>query len=193
MTAATDYLRQKIAPKINWQTIFLGGVVALTLYMVLVPLVYLLWNSFHTAASPLEKAPLGLKNYAEAYLDPATVIEKIPTLRMIAAKKEAVAARARRLGRRLSDLPVRISTLSSVSRVGGGSLPLEELPTMLLALEPEKISANDLEGRLRLHDPPIVARIVDDRLCLDLRTVMSRELGELESAIRNSLDETENR
>ncbi|MCJ7501175.1 L-seryl-tRNA(Sec) selenium transferase [bacterium] len=134
-----------------------------------------------------------LESVLKAYLDPATVVEKIPTLRMITAKKEAVAARARLFGRRLSDLPVRISTLSSVSRVGGGSLPLEELPTMLLALEPEKMSAHDLEGRLRLHDPPIVARIVDDRLCLDLRTVASRELADLERGIRYALQDTETR
>ena len=61
---------------------------------------------------------------------------------------------------------------------------------MLLALEPKKMSANDLEKKLRLQDPPVVARIVDDKLCLDLRTVMSRELSDLERAIRNSLDET---
>jgi L-seryl-tRNA(Ser) seleniumtransferase len=128
-----------------------------------------------------------LESVLKAYLDPATVAEKIPTLRMIAAKKEAVAGRARLFGRRLSDLPVRISTLSSVSRVGGGSLPLEELPTMLLALEPEKISANDLEGRLRLQNPPVIGRIVDDRFCLDLRTVQSAELKDLERGIRSAL------
>ena len=131
-----------------------------------------------------------LESVLKAYLDPATVVEKIPTLRMIAAKKEAVAARARRLGRRFSDLPVRISTLSSVSRVGGGSLPLEELPTMLLALEPEEMSAHDLEGRLRLQNPPVIARIVEDKLCLDLRTVASSELKDLERAIRAALDAT---
>jgi len=62
-----------------------------------------------------------------------------------------------------------------------------------VALEPEKLSANELEERLRMQDPPVVARIVDDKLCLDLRTVQSRELGDLERAIRNSLGETEKR
>ena len=134
-----------------------------------------------------------LESVLKVYLDPATAFEKVPTLRMIATKKEAVADRARRFGRRLSDLPVRISTISSVSRVGGGSLPLEELPTMLLAFETEEISANELEGRLRLQDPPVVARIVEDKLCLDLRTVMPRELGDLERAIRCALQDTETR
>jgi len=134
-----------------------------------------------------------LESVLKAYLDPATAVENIPTLRMIAAPREALANRARRLGKKLSDLPVEISTMPSVSRVGGGSLPLEELPTVLLALEPDNMSANDLEERLRLQDPPVVARIVDDKLCLDLRTVMPREIGELERAIRSALQDTETR
>jgi len=131
-----------------------------------------------------------LESVLRAYLDPSTAIENIPTLRMIATSREALAARARRLGKKLSDLHVNISTIPSVSRVGGGSLPLEELPTVLLTLQPQGMSANDLEGKLRLQDPPVIARIVEDKLCLDLRTVQSRELGDLERAIRNSLDET---
>jgi chromosome segregation ATPase len=83
--------------------------------------------------------------------------------------------------------------MSSISRVGGGSLPLEELPTMLVAMAPDHMSANDLEKRLRLQDPPVVARIVDDKLCLDLRTVASRELSDLEKGIRYALLDTETR
>ena len=128
-----------------------------------------------------------LESVLKAYLDPATVVEKVPTLRMIAASRNALSARARRLGKKLSDLPVKVGTMPSVSRVGGGSLPLEELPTMLLALEPEGMSANDLEGRLRLQDPPVIGRIVDDRFCLDLRTVQSAELKDLERGIRSAL------
>ena len=131
-----------------------------------------------------------LESVLGAYLDPATTVSKIPTLRMIVTNRAAVADRARRFGRRLSDLPVKVSTKSSISRVGGGSLPLEELPTTLLVLEPEDISTNDLESRLRLQDPPVVGRIVDDKLCLDLRTVASSELKDLEKAVRGALDST---
>lgn len=134
-----------------------------------------------------------LESVLRAYLDPSTAIENIPTLRMIATTREALAARARRLGKKLSDLHVNISTIPSVSRVGGGSLPLEELPTVLLTLQSQGMSANDLEGKLRLQDPPVIGRIVEDRLCLDLRTVMPRELGELERGIRNALQDAETR
>jgi L-seryl-tRNA(Ser) seleniumtransferase len=131
-----------------------------------------------------------LESVLKAYLDPHTVAERIPTLRMIATSRDALASRVRRLGKKLSDLHVKVSTIPSVSRVGGGSLPLEELPTVLLGLQPQGMSANDLEGKLRLQDPPVVARIVDDKLCLDLRTVASRELPDLERGIRNALGET---
>ena len=134
-----------------------------------------------------------LESVLKAYLDPATAAQKIPTLSMIAASKEALASRVWRFGRKLSDLQVEVTTIPSVSRVGGGSLPLEELPTMLLGLQPQGMSANDLEERLRLQDPPVVARIVDDKLCLDLRTVASRELPDLERGIRNALQDKETR
>ena len=131
-----------------------------------------------------------LESVLKAYLDPATAAGKIPTLRMIATPRDALASRVRRLGKKLSDLPVKISTIPSVSRVGGGSLPLEELPTVLLGLQPQGMSANDLEGKLRLQDPPVVGRIAEDKLCLDLRTVASSELKDLERAIRGALDAT---
>jgi L-seryl-tRNA(Ser) seleniumtransferase len=131
-----------------------------------------------------------LESILRDYLDPATVAEKIPSLRMIAASRDSVAARARRFARRLDDLSVRISFLPSVSRVGGGALPLEELPTILLALEPEGMSAGNLELALRRQNPPVIGRIVDDRLCLDLRTVASGELRDLEKSIRGALEST---
>jgi L-seryl-tRNA(Ser) seleniumtransferase len=110
---------------------------------------------------------------------------------MISTSKEKIAQRARRFAGRLVGLPIKTTTVSSVSRVGGGSLPLEELPTMLLTLEAKGVSAQELEKRLRLADPPVVGRIVEDKLCLDLRTVASRELGDLEKAIRGAIKDVE--
>ncbi len=134
-----------------------------------------------------------LESVLRIYLDPVRGAQRIPTLRMISALKGSVSARARRFAKRIKDLPVRISFVASVSRVGGGSLPLEELPTVLLALEPKGISADRFEEALRRQDPPVVGRIVDDRLCLDLRTVSSRELGDLEKGIRGALQNAEAR
>ncbi|UCF31455.1 MAG: L-seryl-tRNA(Sec) selenium transferase [bacterium] len=128
-----------------------------------------------------------LEAVLKAYLEPETAVDRIPTLRMIAADRKAIGQRARRFASRLADLPVRVSLMAGKSKVGGGALPLEELPTVLIALEADGLSAQDLEARLRGQEPPVVGRIVGDRLCLDLRTVPSRELGELERAIRGAV------
>jgi L-seryl-tRNA(Ser) seleniumtransferase len=128
-----------------------------------------------------------LETVLKAYMDPETVVRSLPTLRMIAADKNSVSQRAHRFAGRLKDLPIKIAFLPSTSKVGGGSLPLEEIPTVLIALEADRVSAQVLEGRLREQDPPVVGRIVDDRLCLDLRTVSSAELKDLERAIRGAV------
>lgn len=130
-----------------------------------------------------------LEAVLKTYMDPAAAIGNLPALRMIAADRDSVSQRARRFAGRLKDLPVRTSFVPSTSKVGGGSLPLEEMPTVLIALEANGLSAQALEGRLREQDPPVVGRIVDDRLCLDLRTVSSAELKDLERAIRGALED----
>jgi L-seryl-tRNA(Ser) seleniumtransferase len=134
-----------------------------------------------------------LESVLRAYLDSGTCIERTPTLRMIAASRDSVAARARRFARRIAGLPVSISFVPGISRVGGGALPMEELPTVLLALQPERMSTENFERSLREQDPPVIARIVDDKLCIDLRTVSSRELGDLEKGIRGALQDAETR
>jgi L-seryl-tRNA(Ser) seleniumtransferase len=72
-----------------------------------------------------------------------------------------------------------------VSAVGGGSAPTVDLPTVLVAIEWPGLTATSLEARLRSLDPPIVARIEDGRVVLDLRTVAPGDearLGELLTA-----------
>lgn len=132
-----------------------------------------------------------LDSVLRAYLDPQRASSVIPTLRMVSISRDSIAARARRFARRLKDLPLGISFIPGVSRVGGGALPVEELPTVLLALEPENRSAVALEQALRCQDPPVIGRIVDDKLCLDLRTVLQRELPELERSIKGALGSNE--
>ncbi len=131
-----------------------------------------------------------LEAVLKIYMDPAVAIRNLPALRMIAADRDSVSQRARRFAGRLKGLPVRTSFVPSTSKVGGGSLPLEEIPTVLIALEAIDLSAQALEGKLREQDPPVVGRIVDDRLCLDLRTVSSAELKDLERAIRGAVKGT---
>ena len=71
-----------------------------------------------------------------------------------------------------------------MSTVGGGSAPGAELPTRLVEITKDGMSADQIEQHLRSLDPPIIARIHDDRLTLDLRTVSSDEQALLVTLLR---------
>ena len=128
-----------------------------------------------------------LETVLKMYLDPARAARNIPALKMISADKKSIAARARRFAGTLEGFPVKISLISAVSKVGGGALPLEDMPTVLLVLEADGLSARGFEERLRAQDPPVIGRIIDDRFCLDLRTIATGELKDLRNSIRAAL------
>lgn len=93
----------------------------------------------------------------------------VPVPRMIAMSADDIDARARALAAALSASGVAAETIDGVSTIGGGSAPGSRLQTRLVALQ--GTSAAELEARLRTGDPPVIARIENDRLLLDLRTV----------------------
>jgi L-seryl-tRNA(Ser) seleniumtransferase len=110
----------------------------------------------------------------------------VPVLRMLSASVDDITARAERLVRSLSEAPsapqseqlsrtvdARLSAtmVDGWSAVGGGSAPGTRLATRLVALEAEGVSPDDLLRRLREGDPPVIARIEDQRVVIDLRTV----------------------
>jgi L-seryl-tRNA(Ser) seleniumtransferase len=96
----------------------------------------------------------------------------VPVQRMLAMTAEAIRARAGTLAAQLDGVGGwRAELLPGMSAVGGGSAPGIELPTWLIAIDKEGLTANALESRLRQLRPPIIARIERDRVLLDLRTV----------------------
>lgn len=105
--------------------------------------------------------------------------ESVPVRRMMALDVEAIEERARALADRLVPMGWRVSLVSGASAVGGGSAPGLALPTVLVALEREGLTADAIEARLRALDTPVIARIVDDRVTLDLRTVPPESDGQL--------------
>jgi len=113
-----------------------------------------------------------------AYLSEGEAIRVIPTLRMLTVSVEELRKQARRLQRliRQETDKATVEIISERSQVGGGALPLQAVPTWALAVKPLKGTADALEAELRKLEPPIVARIVDDRLILDLRTIQEDEL-----------------
>jgi L-seryl-tRNA(Ser) seleniumtransferase len=118
----------------------------------------------------------------EAYRRGAAGAE-VPALCMLSATRDEIERRTRKLGRRLrARLPESVLAFEVVegeSAVGGGSAPTTHPPTALLALTHATLSAAALDERLRRHEPPVVARILLDRVVLDLRTVADAEEAEL--------------
>ena len=76
------------------------------------------------------------------------------------------------MAERLDAAGVRAEVVDGASAIGGGSAPGVELPTVLLAVEKDGLSADALEQRLRRLTPPVIARIENGRVVLDLRTVL---------------------
>ncbi len=111
-------------------------------------------------------------------------LEEIPVWRMIAAPLEALEARATSWRDRLAQDGIVGEVQPGESTVGGGSLPGETLPTRVLALATER--PNQLAAQLRAQRPPVIARIQQDRLLFDPRTVLPEEDEALLAAIRHA-------
>ena len=104
---------------------------------------------------------------------------------MISAPPDALRARAAAIAERLRAAGVAADVLPCASAVGGGSLPGETLPSF--AVTPQTPAPDELARRLRLGAPPVVGRIADGRLLLDVRTVLSGQDEELVRALLNCL------
>ena len=101
--------------------------------------------------------------------------DSIPTLRMMSLARAEIGARAEALGAKLrAGAPkLQVEVLDGESVVGGGAAPSSVLPSRLLALTCSGLSPDELLARLRASDPPIVARVEDGRVLMDLRTVFA--------------------
>jgi len=101
--------------------------------------------------------------------------DAIPALRMMRLTKEEIGKRAETLAVEIQSSHAKsrmsLEVIDGESVIGGGAAPSSVLPTRLLALSCEGLSADDLAARLRSSDPPIIARVEQGRVLLDLRTV----------------------
>ena len=129
----------------------------------------------------------GLEAVLRLYFDEGKAIAAIPTLAMLAMPLAAIDRRAKRLRRLIGKElgPVcRVEIKNIVSMVGGGSLPEQPLPSRGVALAPLDRSVNELEKGLRELPLPVLGRIEDDRLLLDLRTVADQEIPLLANCLK---------
>ncbi|MHB8217189.1 MAG: L-seryl-tRNA(Sec) selenium transferase [Candidatus Sulfotelmatobacter sp.] len=101
--------------------------------------------------------------------------DSIPTLRMMRLTQEAIGKRAEALAARIAGPKLRVEIVDGESIVGGGAAPSSGLPTRLLAVTCEGLSADQFSGRLRGSDPSIIVRVEEGRVLLDLRTVFPEQ------------------
>ena len=102
--------------------------------------------------------------------------DAIPFARMLRIPAEQIRQRAEALQEKLRAAShLRSEVIAGESLVGGGSAPTSGLPTFLLAITAQSLSADELAARLRGHIPPIIARVEEGRVLLDLRTVFEVE------------------
>ena len=109
----------------------------------------------------------------------------IPALRMMHLSKEEIAVRAESLSRELAPTALQITLIDGESVIGGGAAPSAVLPTKLLALECESLSAHELAARLRTAEMPVIVRVEDSKVLIDLRTVFPEQDAVLAKTLSN--------
>lgn len=142
-----------------------------------------------TRALRIDKLTLAaLESTLLLYLDEKRAMSEIPTLQMLTLNQSQLKRKGRRLLKRLAGIKgIEAVLKGDVSQVGGGSLPLQELPTMVVAIKPRSLSVNDLEKNLRRANPPIISRISKEEILLDLRTIIDDEIPLLASGMEEAL------
>ena len=133
----------------------------------------------------VDKVTLAGLSATLAHYERGEAVEKVPVWRAIARAPDALRARAEGWRAAAGEARAACQVVEGRSAVGGGSLPEVTLPTALLALPPGDADAR--LARMRRCDPPVVARIEEDRVVLDPRTVLDGEDGPVVAAVRTAL------
>ncbi len=134
----------------------------------------------------LDKVTIAALSATLAHYERGEAVRELPVWRAIALPPEAIRARAEGWRAALGEAGAACEVRASRSAVGGGSLPEVTLPTFVLALPPGE--ADGAAARLRRADPPVIARIEEDRVVLDPRTVMPGEDDAVIRAVAQALN-----
>ena len=140
-----------------------------------------------TRALRIDKLTLAaLEATVRLYREPEKAVKAIPTLRMLTMPLQDIQHRADRLQAILSEITdsrLIITRHAVSSRAGGGSLPLLDIPTICVGLQVTGASVNAMETFFRRWSPPVIARIENDILLMDMRTINDDELPDIRNAV----------
>ncbi|MFL5480878.1 MAG: L-seryl-tRNA(Sec) selenium transferase [Gemmatimonadaceae bacterium] len=138
-----------------------------------------------TRAMRVDKLTLAaLEATLRLYLDREVALSEIPVLQMLTARVDDLNARAINLVAALRNQGHSADVVASESSVGGGAFPTAGIESRAVA---PVANAERLESKLRCGDPPVIGRIEDNRLLLDLRSVLPGEDGDLAAALIKAL------
>jgi len=110
--------------------------------------------------------------------------DAIPVLLMMRLSKEEIGKRAKAIAEKIRRPELSVSVIDGESVIGGGAAPSGVLPTTLLAVTSKTVSADELAARLRASSSPIIARVEDAQVLLDLRTVFPEQDETVAVALR---------
>lgn len=143
-----------------------------------------------TRALRIDKLTLAaLESTLLLYADEQLAVREIPTLRSLTMAPADLKKKGRRLWSALKDLAkeeLEVRMRKDHSQVGGGALPLQDLPTIVVAIKPLRLSVDRLEEKLRQGEPPVVCRISKDELLLDARTIFDQEIPLVAKAVEQA-------
>lgn len=125
------------------------------------------------------------------YLDEKKALENIPTLRMLTMTMEELNKKSEdlllKINKNIDSLDIELSIEDDYSEVGGGSLPLEKLPTKCIVINIKNHSTQEFENNLRSFNIPIITRLYKDKIYLDLRTIKEEDYDIIVDGISNGL------
>jgi L-seryl-tRNA(Ser) seleniumtransferase len=111
--------------------------------------------------------------------------DAIPAVRMMRLSKEEIGRRAEAVAKRIQSSKLQVEVVDGESVIGGGAAPSASLATRLLAITCQRLSADNLASSLRASDPPIIVRVEEGRVLLDLRTVFPEQDDIIASALQS--------
>ncbi len=141
-------------------------------------------DPFYRALRPDKTTLAALAYTARAHLD-GTAEQQLPMYRMLAFGLDKLRIRAEAMMKTLYEADVSCRVIQTGAKVGGGSLPEEEFPSVGLEITSE-MKAGELAAKLRANNPPIIGMIVEDRFRLDLRTVTPEQDATITMALANA-------
>ncbi len=134
----------------------------------------------------------GLEATLRLYRDENLAIEYIPVLSFILSPKDKLKKKAQKLYRLLKKLnlkEIEFKIVETIGKTGGGALPTLELPSYSVIVHSSKISPSQLQKYLRNYKIPIIARIEEDKLVLDVRCLFDEDLEEIKKAFQSFKNE----